>query len=140
MGTPVSLAGKLVYVVDDEVCIADSLSLILSHAGFVVHTFYDAPTAFEHAQAEKPDIVLSDVMMPKMDGFTLATKVREQNPHCIVLLISGNACTPGLLSEWPGGTAWEILPKPISPRLIIRKIEAMYTAKQDANETSPCSK
>src|ERR1700694_2451291 len=99
MNTPVSLREMRVFVVDDEVNIADTLSLILRGAGFTVHTFYDGLAALEHAQQEHPDIVVSDVIMPKMDGFTLATRLREQLPLCRVLLISGNAYSSNLLSE-----------------------------------------
>lgn len=127
MSTPVSLYGKRVFVVDDEASIADTLGLVLRNVGFTVHTFYDGLAAFEHAQQEKPDIVLSDVVMPKMDGFALAIKLREQLPHCRILLISGNAYTPEFLSEWRnnGGPKLEILAKPVHPQIIIRKLTAM---------------
>lgn len=66
------ILGKRVFVVDDEVSIADTLSVILRGAGFTVHTFYDGLAAFEYAQQEHPHIVVSDIMMPEMNGITLA--------------------------------------------------------------------
>lgn len=126
---PVSVHGKCVFVVDDEPDLADMLSLILQHAGFIVHTFYDGLSAFEQAQQEPPDIVLSDVVMPRMDGITLASKLREHFPQCGVLLASGNADFADLLFAWRErvGPEVEILAKPVRPEVLIRKLTALAT-------------
>jgi CheY-like chemotaxis protein len=117
--------GKLVFVVDDEANIADTISLILSMEGFTVRTFYDGSAALEHAQRETPDIVLSDIIMPKMDGITLASKLQEQFPDCRILLISGNAFVSDAV---PGGAKVEILAKPIPPEILIEKIKVLAAA------------
>jgi len=124
---PASPREKRVFVVDDEATIADTLGLILQRAGFMVSIFYDGQAALEHAQQEHPDIVLSDIVMPKMDGFTLVARLREQLPHCRVLLISGNAYSLNQLSEWRenGSPELEILAKPVHPEVIIRRLTAM---------------
>ncbi len=134
MCTPASLSKKVVFVVDDEQAIADTLSLILRAAGYSVRTFYDGLSALEHAQEEIPDIVLSDVIMPKMNGIVLARKLREQLPNCRILLISGNAYSATLLAEWQdhGGPELEILPKPCSPQAIIRKLSTIAAAIDDS--------
>lgn len=136
MSTPVPFSKKLVFVVDDEHSIADTLTLILRRAGFTVRTFYDGLAALEHTRQERPDIVVSDVVMPKMDGFALAIRLREQFPHCRVLLISGNAYSSTLLSEWreSEGLNVEMLAKPVSPKIIIRKLTAMAMA-EDADDS-----
>lgn len=135
MSMPASLRVKRVFVVDDEAIIADTLSLILRTAGFTVSTFYDGLSALEFAQQENPDFVLSDIIMPNMDGFTLAVKLREQLPRCRVLLISGNAGYSTLLSEWRehGAPELEILAKPVAPEVIIRKLTDMAIAEDASN-------
>ncbi len=127
MDPTVTLCEKLVFVVNDEALIADTLGFILRGEGFTVRTFYDGLAAFEYAQQETPDIVLSDVVMPKMDGFILAHKLREQFPKCQILLISGNAYSSELLAKWKndGAAELEILAKPIHPEILIGKIKAM---------------
>jgi two-component system response regulator ChvI len=119
----VSLRQKLVFVVDDETNIADTLGLILRAEGFAVRVFYDGSSAFDHAQEETPDLILSDVVMPNMDGFVLASKLHAQFPNCRVLLISGNAYT----SEWRnnGVADVEILAKPVHPQILIGKVKAL---------------
>ncbi len=127
--------GKRVFVVDDEVAIADTLSVILRGAGFTVHTFYNGLDALEYAQQEQPHIVVSDVIMPKMDGIALAVKLREQFPQCQVLLTSGNAYSATLLSEWQdkGAPNLEIIPKPFSPQILISRLTAMAAAVDAAD-------
>jgi CheY-like chemotaxis protein len=102
-----------------------------------VCTFYDGLSALEHAQEEIPDIVLSDVIMPKMNGIVLARKLREQLPNCRILLISGNTYSATLLAEWQdqGGPELEILPKPVSPQTILRKLSTIAAA-MDADSDS----
>jgi DNA-binding NtrC family response regulator len=126
---PVSVHGKCVFVVDDEPNLADTLSLILQRVGFTVRTFYDGLTALEHARQDSPDVVFSDVLMPGMDGVTLAVQLREHFPHCRVLLASGNAGLSSMFSEWQDkiGTEVEILAKPVHPEVIIRKLTALVT-------------
>jgi CheY-like chemotaxis protein len=138
MSAPVYLRATRVFVVDDEADIADTLSVILRNAGFTVCTFYDGLTALEHACEEHPDILLSDVMMPRMDGFTLANRLRKQLPRCRVLLISGNAYSLNLLSEWrdSGGPELEILLKPVGPQVIISKLTAIAVAAAQAGGPS----
>jgi CheY-like chemotaxis protein len=138
ISTPAFLLAKRVFVVDDEANIADTLSLILRRVGFTVHTFYDGQTALEHAQRETPDIVLSDIVMPKMDGLELASKLREQFPHCRILLVSANACYSALLSKQESENSLElaILAKPVHPDIIIRKLTAMAVAA-DATDSRP---
>lgn len=124
---PFSVHGKSVFVVDDEPNLADTLSLILRRAGFTVQTFYDGLTALEHAQQEPPDIVFSDVAMPRMDGVTLAAQLHKHFPHCRILLASGNAGLSSMFSEWQNriGSEVEILAKPVHPEVIIRKLTAL---------------
>lgn len=131
MSAGVPIRNALIFVVDDEPNIADTLGIILRKVGFTVRTFYDGLSALEYAQQETPDIVLSDIVMPRMDGLTLAAKLREQLPQCRVLLISGNATYSSLISEWreKGGPNLEILAKPVHPEIIIRKLTAMVAEK-----------
>jgi len=62
--------------------------------------------------------------MPKMDGFTLASKLREQFPHCRIRLISGNAyCLDAVQKN--GSPKIEALAKPIHPAILIGRIKAL---------------
>ncbi len=85
-----TIAEQKVFVVDDEVQIADLLSLNLRAVSSDIETFYDARSALQRASDCLPDILVSDITMPGMDGITLAETLQRQNPNCKVILISGN--------------------------------------------------
>ncbi len=128
MGSIFSIRKTRVFVVDDEPNLADTLALILSNEGFLVSTFYNAQDANERAQQEAPDIVLSDIHMPNMDGITLASKLHEKLPRCRIVLISGNATNFSTQVSELNDNGWpelELLSKPVPPEIIIRKLTAM---------------
>lgn len=85
-----AIAKQRVFVVDDEKQIADLLSLYLREAQVDVQTFYDARSALQRADDCLPDVLISDITMPGMDGITLAETLQQRNPDCKVILISGN--------------------------------------------------
>jgi DNA-binding response OmpR family regulator len=102
-------ANQKLFVVDDEESIADLLSHYLRESQFDVETFYDAPSALLRARAFPPDILVSDVVMPGMDGIALAKAMRALNPNCKVILMSGN---PGWRTRGDGLDGFTLLPKP----------------------------
>ena len=118
-----SNSGRTVaFVVDDEDVIASTLELILLSRGFAVRSFVDPTDAAEAARNEKPDFLLTDVMMPKVNGIELAIKMREINPDCCVLLFSGQAGTSDLLAKASEeGHSFDILAKPVHPLELLSK-------------------
>lgn len=114
---------KRVYVVDDEKCIADTLALILRHAGYDASAFYDARSALEQAASCSPDLVISDVVMPGMNGVEMVILFRERHPHCKILLFSGQAATRDILKEVGAQQQnFELLAKPIHPTELLAKV------------------
>ena len=110
-----------VLVLDDEIIIADSIAMILNRAGFDAVARYDGASAIEFIQKQCPDILLSDVVMPRLNGLQVADKVRSHCPGTRIVLISGNAATPHLLEEaCPSGAPFEVLAKPIHPTHLLQ--------------------
>jgi DNA-binding response OmpR family regulator len=125
------------FVVDDEDVIASTLELILLSRGFAVRSFVDPTDAAEAAQAEKPDFLLTDVMMPKLNGIELALKMREINPDCCVLLFSGQASTSDLLARASEeGHRFDILAKPVHPLDLLSKIADLLGETMPAESAS----
>ena len=114
------------FVVDDEDVIASTLELILLSRGFAVRSFVDPTDAVEAALTVKPDFLLTDVMMPNLNGIELALKLREVNPDCCVLLFSGQAATSDLLAKaGEQGHRFDILAKPVHPLDLLSKISEL---------------
>jgi CheY-like chemotaxis protein len=113
----------LVLVVDDERVIADTLSMILSRSGFSTMTAYDGANALGLARNRRPDLLISDVMMPGMTGIELAITVTETIPGCKVLLFSGQAATVDLLEQARhAGHNFTTLAKPVHPTDMLKRI------------------
>jgi DNA-binding response OmpR family regulator len=119
-----------VLVVDDEKTIADTLAVILRKSGIDADVAYDAKSALLLMETKSPSLLLTDVMMPGMNGIELAIEVRKRNPACKVLLFSGVAQSAHLLEDARKmGYDFELLAKPIHPadllaRLVTGKVAA----------------
>ncbi len=80
---------KRVLIADDEPNIVISLEFLLQQAGYQVQVAHDGQEAWEAIQRQPPDLVLLDVMMPRLSGFDLCQKIRENpawQPMRIVML------------------------------------------------------
>jgi CheY-like chemotaxis protein len=117
---------KKILVVDDERLIADTLTSILAGSGFEATAAYSAREALEWiARSGCPDILLSDVMMPDLNGVELAKKVSGDCSHTAVTLITGNSYTPELLRKAESeGYKFKMLPKPIHPKTLLAHLHA----------------
>jgi CheY-like chemotaxis protein len=120
-------AGKKprVLVVDDEQVIADTLARILDLNGYDALAVYTGKAAVEKARALQPDLVISDVIMPDMNGIEAAISIRGFLPSCKILLFSGQAATADLLENARAqGHQFEILAKPVHPSDLLAKLKS----------------
>src|SRR5260370_16440123 len=85
-----------VLVVDDERRIADTLVIILNQNGFDASAVYTGTDAVDRARSSRPDLVISDVIMPDMNGIEAAIQIRNILPACRILLFSGQPPTANL--------------------------------------------
>ena len=112
-----------VLIVDDERVIADSLAQILRARGHAVRVAYDGAEAVAAAKEDCPEIVLTDVIMPRMNGVQAAIAIRAVCPDTRIILFSGQAATSDLLVEArASGHNFEIWGKPLHPRDLLRKL------------------
>src|SRR5215467_1888216 len=112
-----------VLVVDDERVIADTLAIILNQSGFNASAVYTGMAAVERAKEDKPDLIISDVIMPDMNGIEAAIRIRQLLPGCKILLFSGQAATADLLEKARAqGHEFEILAKPVHPQDLLAKL------------------
>lgn len=128
----------LVLIVDDERIIADTLSIILSRSGFSTMTAYDGLAGLEIARSARPDLVISDVMMPGMTGVELAITVTQTIPTCKVLLFSGQAATVDLLQKArEAGHTFTTLTKPVHPTDMLKRVSECLSPQNAAINRPP---
>ena len=77
---------RKILVVDDERPIVDILKFNLEKEGFDVLTAYNGLSALECALTQNPDLILLDIMLPKMDGFDVCRKIREKLNVPIIMI------------------------------------------------------
>lgn len=119
-----------ILVVDDHRLIADSTTEILNRSGFRAVAAYDGRTALQMAIDMRPDFLLTDVMMPSMNGVELAIAVRRNQPETIILLFSGQAGTKDMLEQARrSGYAFELVAKPIHPEDLIGHLKGLRAHK-----------
>jgi DNA-binding response OmpR family regulator len=114
------------FVVDDEEVIASTLALILQSSGFDAVAFTQPLKALAAAETRCPDFLITDVMMPVLNGVDLAVQFKAIYPQCRVLLFSGAISTGHLLDDARvQGHEFHILAKPVHPSELLNKLKQM---------------
>jgi DNA-binding NtrC family response regulator len=115
-----------ILIVDDEKRIADNLCKILNLSGFDAVAAYDGWSALQVVAKACPDYLLSDVLMPRMNGVELAIAVHTSCAKAKVLLFSGQAGISEILeSAKSRGFTFELIAKPIHPLKLIEQLKAL---------------
>ena len=113
----------VVFVVDDESCVTDTLAEILNREGYDAIAAYCAEDALDISLDRRPQLLITDVMLPGMNGIDLAIKMRRIFPDCKIVLFSGSARTADLLaSANQQGHEFDLLLKPIHPSDLLARI------------------
>lgn len=114
--------GKKVLIVDDEKNIVDILRFNLVKEGFETIEAYDGELGYEMAMSEKPDLILLDIMLPKMDGFTVCRKLRQTSNTPILMLTAREEEVDKVLGLELG--ADDYITKPFSTRELMARVKA----------------
>ena len=115
-----------VFVVDDEPVIRETIAAILNQEGYEAFPFGDGPMAISAAAVRSPDILLTDVNIPVMNGVDLAIHLKNLYPQCKILLFSASATMFDLLtSARLRGYEFELLAKPVQPVKLLEKLQAL---------------
>ena len=112
-----------VLVVDDDRVLADVVTFTLRRDGFQVVQAHDGQMALERWLEEQPDLIVLDVNLPKLDGFAVCRRIREQSDIPIILLTvrdEEDDIVKGL-----GLGADDYVTKPFSPRQLVARVQAV---------------
>lgn len=125
---------KSVLIVDDESYIVKSLSFVMKNAGFEAYSAGDGEEALQKLDEMVPDLVILDVMMPKLDGFEVCKAIRGNPAWSSIKIIMLTA--KGRDSEREKGLALgadDYLTKPFSTRDILKRVQEMMNEERKAS-------
>jgi DNA-binding NtrC family response regulator len=112
-----------IFVVDDEPAIASTLALVLNSSGFSATAFTDPLKALRSAENRSPDFLITDVIMPQLNGIDLGVQFKAIYPGCRILLFSGQAATADFMeSARKKGHNFDLLVKPVHPKDLLASI------------------
>ncbi|MCH8035523.1 MAG: response regulator [Proteobacteria bacterium] len=123
---------QTILVVEDEPNIVESLSFLMKKAGFVVRVARDGDTAVRTIEAEAPDLVLLDIMMPRRDGYDVCRTIRA-NPDWDAVRIIMLSAKGRDLDRRKGLElgADDYITKPFSTREIVERVQEILATKPD---------
>ena len=124
---------KKILIVDDDPDFVEAVSLILKPKKFDVVTAYNGIEGLEKVKAERPDLIVLDVMMPEKDGYTVCKELKADpnwSPIPILLLtaVASHVPTTRYTQEMGMETeADDYLDKPVEPEVLVRRIETLLS-------------
>lgn len=126
---------KKILVVEDEKPIADILQFNLEKEGYTVECLYDGESAVTKINSDPPDLVLLDLMLPKLDGIEVCRQVRQKHHLPIIMLTAKDSEIDKVLGLELG--ADDYVTKPFSNRELLARIKAIFRRTQPLEAVSP---
>jgi DNA-binding response OmpR family regulator len=118
-----SMAGASVLVVDDEPMVREVLARYLTAEGFAVGVASDGEEALARFDEGGPDLVLLDLMLPKIDGYEVFSRIRERGATPVIMLTARGEETDRIVGLDLG--ADDYVTKPFSPREVVARVRAV---------------
>lgn len=113
-----------VLLIEDEKTLAEIIAYALNEKGFEVITAYDGETGLKKFHSSQPDVIVTDVMMPWMDGFSLVKQLRESGCRTPVLFLTARSSVEDVVHGFElGGN--DYLRKPFAMNELIVRIKAL---------------
>ena len=113
-----------ILIIEDEVRLVDSVKAMLERKGFEVEAVYDGQTGAEYAELGVYDLLILDVMMPKMDGYEVARRVRNQRCSTPILMLTAKSGLEDRIKGLNAGADY-YLTKPFDSRELLACINAL---------------
>lgn len=123
-----------ILIVEDEQMLAEILSDTLSDRNFNVHLAYDGIQALDMVRKETFDVIVSDIMMPNLDGYSLAKKLRNEGYNTPILFLTARSATEDVVKGFETGGN-DYLKKPFAIDELIIRIKAL-AGKLQTQETA----
>lgn len=125
---------KCILVVDDEATVRNTIRVYLEREGFAVETAVDGTSALKKNEQFQPNLIILDVMLPKVDGIEVLRQLR-QNSDVYVLMLTAKADEIDKVIGLTMG-ADDYLTKPFSPRELVARVQAILRRDRGSGDAS----
>ena len=131
---------RTILVVDDNAEVVDLLRLGLEQSGFEIATAGDGLTALKHARARVPDLILLDLVLPELDGFSVCEALRREREtaHIPIILLTGLSSELNRYAGLGCG-ANDYLAKPVDLKKLVTRINALLNAAEPSAPSTPAA-
>lgn len=125
-----------ILVIEDDPSILRGLQLNLGMEGYVVRSALDGETGLQLARTEKPDLVVVDVMLPRLGGLEVVREIRRDDPDLPVLILSAKGQESDKVAGLQFG-ADDYMVKPFGLKELLARIDALLRRRRTRGETGP---
>ena len=126
-------ANQSIYIADDERDTLDLISRFLEREGYQVRAFTDGESMLTVCEEAVPDLVVLDIMMPGMDGFSVCSELRRRYPNLLIIIISAKDGAYDRVTGLSLGCD-DYIVKPFLPLELVIRARALLKHRQAANE------
>ena len=115
---------RTIWIVDDDLMVLDVLSTMVSSLGYKVRSFSDPKDLLQQYSNQPPDIVITDVRMPRMSGIELTRALVQKDPRVQVIMLTGFPSVPDVMEALRSGAS-DYLSKPTTTGELHIRIERL---------------
>src|SRR3954471_5868660 len=121
-----------ILIAEDEASIVDLASLYLTREGFTVHAARDGEEALEAARRVQPDLIVLDLMLPRVDGWEVCRRLRKESNVPVIMLTARDEDVDKIVGLELG--ADDYVTKPFNPRELVARIKAVLRRAQGGQD------
>ncbi|WP_026487311.1 response regulator transcription factor [Caldanaerobius polysaccharolyticus] len=115
---------KLIYIADDEINICNIIKSFLNKEGYEVETFYDGRSILDAFNSRPADMLIIDIMMPEIDGYSLCSLIRQRS-NVPIIIVSAKDTDPDKIAGLTLGSD-DYLTKPFSPMELVARVKSIF--------------
>ncbi|MFC1681597.1 response regulator transcription factor, partial [Pseudomonadota bacterium] len=130
-----AMSSNTILVIDDDVKLCELLREYLARFGYEVSSAHDSDSGLARTRSDRPELVVLDVMIPKVDGFEVLREIRKTSKVPVIMLTARGELSDKVVGLELG--ADDYLPKPFEPRELVARIQTVLRRSQP--DTGPAA-
>lgn len=115
---------KLLYIADDEINIQELIKMFLQKEGYAVQVFSDGEAVLKAFKENSPDMLILDIMMPELDGFSLCSEIRKTSNVPIIIVSAKDKEADKIAGLMLGSD--DYMTKPFSPVELVLRVKSIF--------------